>query len=380
MLRVKTNFIKFFNEKDPLKLESGGTLNEVNVAYQTYGKLNSEGTNAILICHALTGNAHAAGFIENIENDSNSRPDLWNKYTKSFKDKPGWWDPLIGPGRTFDTNKKFVICTNILGSCYGTTGPVSVNPLTGESYKMDLPVITVRDMVKVQYELIKHLKVNQIEVITGGSLGGMQVLEWAVMYPDMMRSIIPIATAAKHSAWAIGFNELQRNAITSDSNWLKGNYKNQPAQGLALARKTAMLSYRTQVSFEKKFGRERVKSGSYYKTNNLFQVQNYLQYQGKKLIERFDANTYLYLTYAMDFHDLSYKRDKLGNVMDSVKCKGLCVGINSDLLYPANEQREIAILLRNANYAEINSLHGHDAFLIEFDQLDKIINDFLNEL
>lgn len=380
MLKVKTQFIKLFDPKNPLKLDCGSKLENVNVAFQTYGKLNSEGTNAILVCHALTGNAHAAGVLEAIEHDPNHKPDFINKYSKMIKDSPGWWDSLIGPYRTIDTNKYFVVCSNIIGSCYGSTGPYSSSENQLGSYNMQLPVITVRDMVRVQKALIDYLGVNQLQMIIGGSLGGMQVLEWSVMYPGFSRTIVPIATAAKHSAWAIGFDELQRNAIMQDPLWNKGNYKSQPLNGLSLARKIAMLSYRTQSSFEKKFGRERIKSTSYYKTNNYFQVQNYLSYQGKKLVERFDANTYIYLTYAMDLHDISHNRDKIGNILHEVKCKSLCIGITSDILYPANEQKEIAILLGNSKYAEINSPHGHDAFLIEFDQIDKILSDFFKEL
>ena len=380
MLLAKTNITELFNKENPLKLENGQSLEKVNVAYQTYGKLNSEGTNVVLVCHALTGNAHAAGVITENETDPNSKPDLVNKYGKLYKDKPGWWDHMIGPGKTIDTNKYFVVCPNILGSCYGTTGPASFNPETKETYKTKFPIVTVRDMVRTQKALMDHLEINRIEFIIGGSLGGMQVLEWAVMYPGFMRGIVPIAASAKHSAWAVGLNELARNAIMNDPVWNKGQYKQQPVAGLSLARKTAMMSYRTQQSFEKKFGRERVKKGNYFKANNLFQVQSYLNYQGKKLVERFDANSYITITHAMDLHDLSYKRDQLGNVMDSVKCKGLVIGINSDILYPAPEQREIAILLRNSHYAEIVSPHGHDAFLIEFDQLNRYLSDFIEKL
>lgn len=380
MLLAKTNIVELFNQEDPLKLESGQSLNRVQVAYQTYGKLNSDATNVVLVCHALTGNAHAAGILKENEVDPESKPDLLNKYSKLYKDKAGWWDNLIGPGKAIDTNRYFVVCPNILGSCYGTTGPCSINPETKESYKMKFPVVSVRDMVRVQKSLMDKLGINRIEFIIGGSLGGMQTLEWAVMYPEFMKGIVPIGAAAKHSAWSIGLNELARNAIMNDPVWNKGVYKQQPANGLALARKTAMMSYRTQQSFEKRFGRERVKKGNYFKANNLFQVQSYLNYQGKKLTERFDANSYIHLTHSMDLHDLSYKRDQLGNVMDSVKCRGLVIGINSDILYPAIEQREIAILLRNSHYAEIVSPHGHDAFLIEFEQLGRYLADFIERL
>ncbi len=382
---VKTQFKNLFADENTLTLENNKVLSNINVAFQTYGTLNSEGTNAVLICHALTGNAHAAGFLEGEEFDRNSKPDFLNSYSLQYSNQPGWWEPLIGPGKIIDTNKYFVVCSNILGSCYGTTGPTSILPHSKnsketETYKNNFPIVTVRDMVRVEKELLNKLNVNHLEFAIGGSLGGMQVLEWMVMYPDFLTAGIPIATSAKHSAWAISLNETARNAIMNDPTWKNGKYTKQPEKGLSLARKIAMLSYRTQPSFERKFGRDRIKKGNYFKPGNLFQAQNYLDYQGKKLVKRFDANSYIYLTHAMDFHDLSYNRESLSNVLNSVKCKTLCIGIDSDILYPTHEQKEIAILLGNSNYAEINSIHGHDAFLIEFEQLNKILHDFLSDL
>lgn len=370
----KTKFVEFFSAYNPLILDSGEKLLNVRVAYQTYGKLNTEGTNAIVICHALTGNSHAAGKLNMEESDSNSEPDLLKKYSKMFKGKPGWWDGVIGSGKVFDTNKYFIVCSNILGSCYGTTGPVSIDPQTSKPYQANFPTVTVRDMVKVQKALMDFLGVNKIKTVTGGSLGGMQALEWGVMFPEMVESIIPIGTSTKHSAWAIGLGELERLAIKNDPDWNNGFYKNQPAKGLSLARQIAMISYRSFYSFEEKFGRDKVTE------KEKFQVINYLEYQGQKLVERFDANTYLLLADVMDRHDIGFNRDKVENILGAIKVKTLAIGISSDVLYPTVEQKFLVQHIPGSKYAEINSRHGHDAFLIEFDQLEKIIGEFLSSV
>jgi len=283
-MKVKTEIVNLFDKTNPFKLEVGSELPYVQAAYQTYGELNPDGTNAILICHALTGNAHAAGILSDEEHDIKSNPDLLNKYSVINKDKPGWWDELIGEGKLFDTNKYFVISSNILGSCYGTTGPVSIKNIFNRNYGMNFPTVTVRDMVRLEKALVDHLNVNKLATVVGGSLGGMQVLEWAVMYPEMVSSIIPIATSAQHSPWAISLNEASRRAIKNDPKWMNGNYKTQPYDGLALARKIAMISYRSMESFEQKFSRERKdENSSKLDIDNIFQIESYLNHHGDKI-------------------------------------------------------------------------------------------------
>lgn len=379
-MKVKTEIVTLFDKAKPFELESGSEISPVQVAYQTYGQLNSEGTNAVLICHALTGNAHAAGELIDEENDINSNPDLMNKYSKLNKGKPGWWNELIGAGKLFDTEKYFVISSNILGSCYGSTGPVSIKNIFNRKYGMNFPTVTVRDMVRLQKKLVDHLNVKKLATITGGSLGGMQVLEWAIMYPEIVSSIIPIATSAQHSPWAISLNEASRNAIKNDPKWMSGNYKSQPYNGLSLARKIAMISYRSIDSFEQKFSRERKDTNSSeLDTENIFQIESYLNHHGEKLIQRFDANTYIYLSHAMDLHDVALNRGTLKEVLGKINIPSLPIGISSDILYPAEEQKSIASLIPNSQYAELDSIHGHDAFLIEFDQMTNIIGNFLSE-
>lgn len=355
--QVRQHVVDVASPRRPLHLQRGGSLERVAVAYEAYGELNSAGTNAILVTHALTGSAHAAGVTDREE-------------------VPGWWDPLIGPGKAIDTTRFYVVCSNVLGGCYGTTGPSSLDPDTGHPYGPDFPNYTVRDMVEVQHRLLTQLGVTSLRAVVGGSMGGMQVLEWGASYPEMVRAIVPIAIGARHSAWAIGLNEVARRAIKADPAWQGGRYplERQPETGLGLARAIAMLTYRSYDSLEQKFGRERVDGGA---LDASFQITSYLAYQGVKLVERFDANTYLSLTRAMDDYDLAEGRGTTSGVLAGMQMPALVMGIDSDVLYPEGEAKELAAHLPNGRYVGISSPHGHDAFLIEYPQLAAQLRRFL---
>ena len=364
---VKPQTLTVATAEHPLRLEYGGVLREVCVTFETYGELNAAKDNAVMLCHALTGSAHAAGVQGVTARGSAQEGEV-----------PGWWDPLIGPGKAVDTRKHFVICLNVLGGCYGTTGPSSPNPETGEPYRLSFPRYTVRDMVAVQARLLDLLGIDSVRAVVGGSMGGMQALEWAATHPERVRGLVSIAVGARHSAWAIGLNEVARRAITSDPVWNGGDYApgSQPEAGLGLARAVAMLSYRSVDSLEAKFGRERV-SASRDLLAHSFEIESYLDYQGVKLVKRFDANTYLYLTKAMDDFDLAEGRGRLKNVLQKMTMPSLIMGISSDVLYPEPEQLALVEGLPNAEYARISSPHGHDAFLIEFPQLAARLRRFL---
>ena len=362
-----TRYGAIFSRHEPFRLESGAVLPSLEIAYTATGRMNAGGTNAILVCHALTGNAHASDAL--LENGETI---------------PGWFNGVIGPALGLDTDRFFVISSNILGSCYGTTGPTSVNPASGEPYRMTFPQVTVRDMVRVQKLLLEHLGVRRLVTVIGGSLGGMQALEWALMYPEMVGSLVPIATSAAHSSWCIGISETQRLAIMNDPAWQGGNYSVQPERGLAIARGIAMISYRSQASFANRFERKAIAAGDGHVRVRLFDeiplsfaVESYLRYQGQKLADRFDANTYIYLTRAMDIHDVSTGRGPLKDVLRSIRARVLSVGISSDVLYPPAEQKAIASAIPGAVYTELDSPHGHDAFLIEFGRMNNLLRDFL---
>ncbi len=374
-MEVKTLFAGFYSENS-YATEAGDSLQNITLAFQTYGSLNKNKDNVILICHALTGNAHAAGILPESELENGNGSECLMKYNKMFMGKPGWWDPLIGPGKTFDTDKYFVICINIPGSCYGSAGPAEINKDTGEKYGIEFPLLTVRDVVRLQKELLDFLGITRIQIAAGGSLGGMQVLEMAIMFPEFIDTIIPVATSAGHSDWAVGLNSVQRQAIMADPEWKNGNYKKQPENGISIARQVAMISYRSAPSFERKFGRE-LKKENFYSFDRKYQAENYLEYQGKKLCDRFDANTYLYLSHMMDMHDVGKNRGGIDKALGKIKSRSLVIGISSDILYPPEEQKKINSLIPGSKYAEINSIHGHDAFLIEYDQMEEIIKSFI---
>lgn len=357
--------------EEGLLLESGARISPIEVAYETWGTLNAKGDNALLVCHALTGDAHAAG-----------------KYAPEDT-RLGWWDPLIGPGRAFDTNRYFVICTNVLGGCQGTTGPGSVDPSTGRPYAGGFPQVTVRDMVRLQHTLLLAIGVRSLAAVAGGSLGGMQVLEWMASYPEFVRGAIPIGASLAHTAQGIAYNLLGREAIMLDPDWQDGDYYGTgrtPDRGLALARMVGMITYQSEESMRRKFDRARVDQSdeAYYRPSSLFQVENYLYYQGASLVKRFDANSYLTLSRAMDLHDVGRGRggthEALGGGSDG-KVPALVIGISSDILFQTHLQRETADLLNSLGYAasyyEIASPWGHDAFLIEYDQLTEAIVPFL---
>jgi homoserine O-acetyltransferase len=327
----------------PFRLESGAELPEVRVAYRTWGTLNAAGSNAVVVCHALTGSADV---------------DLW-------------WEALLGPGRALDPGQDFIVATNVLGSCYGTTGPASPRPAGDRPWGADFPQVTVRDMVRAQISLLDALGVRRIRLVLGGSLGGMQVLEWALLDPDRVEAIAPIATSGRHSAWCIALSETQRQALYADPRWRGGHYPpdDPPAAGLAAARGIAMCAYRSRDSFEARFGRRLHEPG-------LFAIESYLRHQGRKLVERFDANSYVTLTRAMDSHDVARDRGAYEDVLRSIHQPALVVAIESDVLYPPAEQKELARLIPSSRLAWLRSPEGHDAFLLDGDRLDRHLREF----
>jgi homoserine O-acetyltransferase len=363
---VRTQHFRFAQPPDELRLDSGETLGPVTVAYETYGRLNDQRSNAVLILHALSGDAHAAGFHEG-------------------SDQPGWWDNMIGPGRAFDTDNYFIICSNVLGGCKGTTGPASVNPATGKKFGLDFPIISVSDMVTVQTRLIDHLKIEKLLAVAGGSMGGMQALQWLTARPDRLRSALIIATAAKHSPQQIAFNEVGRQAIMADPHWKEGHYYggHHPAKGLAVARMIGHITYMSEISMGEKFGRRQKKEGKSHKLSMGFEVEEYLHNRGDHFVTRFDANSYLYITRAIDSFDLSNRRE-LHQVFRGIEAKVLVLAFKSDWLYPASQSREIVKACKLAGvdttYCEIDSTYGHDAFLLEVEEETHLIKHFLQKV
>jgi homoserine O-acetyltransferase len=331
-------------------LDCGATLAPIEVAYETYGELNAAKTNAILVGHAFSGDAHAGG-------------------------EGGWWQNMIGPGKALDTGRYFVICSNVLGGCRGTTGPGSINPETGCPWAMSFPTVSIADMVRVQKMLIGHLGISRLLAVAGGSMGGMQALEWAVTYPESVAAAIPIATTARHSAQQIAFNEVGRQAIMADPDWNGGNYYSgrPPARGLAVARMIGHITYMSDESMRQKFGRR-------LKAPDQFEVESYLQYRGSKFVDRFDANSYIYITRALDSFDLT-DRGSLASLFEKISTRFLVISFSSDWLYPSYQSQEIVSALRSRNcdvaYCQLEAQYGHDAFFVEVNEQTEVIRGFL---
>ncbi len=357
-----------FAADQPLQLDCGEALGPFQIAYKTYGQLNAEKSNAILVCHALTGDQYVAS-------------------KHPITGRPGWWDIMIGPGRPIDTNRFFVICPNILGGCMGSTGPASTSPKTGLPYGLDFPVITIRDMVAAQARLIDHLGIEQLFSVVGGSMGGMQVLEWAARYTDRVFTAVPIATAAWHSSQNIAFHEVGRQAVMADPDWRAGRYTAEgevPRRGLAVARMAAHITYLSEEALHRKFGRNlQDRDQKTFSFSADFQVESYLRHQGSSFVDRFDANSYLYITRAMDYFDLAVEHgDVLANAFRGTKTRFCVVSFTSDWLYPTRESKEIVQALNavaaNVSFVEVESDKGHDAFLLDEPEMFATVTGFLN--
>jgi homoserine O-acetyltransferase len=368
---VEKKFYGFAEPPHEMTLDSGRKLGPVTIAYETYGRLDRDKSNAVLILHALSGDSHVAGYY--------SREDP----------RPGWWDIMVGPGKGIDTEKYFVVCSNILGSCMGSTGPVSIHPETGRPYGLDFPFVTIGDMVRAQKALMDHLGVERILSVVGGSIGGMQVLEWCVRYPEMVLSAIPLATTSKHSALAIAFNEVARQAIMADPRWNSGSYYDgpRPDLGLAVARMIGHITYLSDESMRLKFGRRlQGKNNFSFNFDADFQVESYLRYQGKRFVERFDANSFLYITKAADYYDLEIQHDSgsLVKAFSKARAKFLVVSFTSDWLYPTYQSRTLVRAMKknglDVSFCEIEAKWGHDAFLMPNERLTALIRGFLERV
>ncbi len=365
-LVVQTQRVRVIDTDAPLELTSGKTLAPVDVAYETYGTLNENKSNAILIIHALSGDAHVAG-----------------RHSEQDK-KPGWWDEMVGPGKPIDTDKYFVICSNCLGGCSGTTGPSDLNPKTQRPYGLDFPIITIADMVTVQKLLVEKLGIDKLLTVVGGSMGGMQVMQWALAYPEMVNSAIVIASTTRLGAQAIAFDTVGRNAITADAWFQNGQYHDStgPRQGLAIARMIGHITYLSEEGMRAKFGRELRHADQYsYDLDSEFSVETYLAYKGRTFVERFDANSYLYITKAMDYFDLEREYGSLGNAFAGTQCPFLIVSFSSDWLFSPDQSEEIVTALtmnrKPVTYCNVESPYGHDAFLLEPETLGKVLSGFL---
>ena len=365
---VKTQTMRVIEAKEALKLECGKGLGPIDVAYETYGTLNEGQDNAILICHALSGNAHAAGV-----NDSSDV-------------KPGWWDNMIGPGKVLDTDRYFIICSNTIGSCKGSTGPTSINPRTKRPYRLSFPVLMVRDMVRAQKLLLDHLGIKSLLSIVGGSMGAMQAIEWAIHFPEMVRSIVPIAGTGRTSPMAIALNALARQAIFNDPLWKKGNYQPEhpPADGLALARAVGHISFLSDVSMQLKFERRFSIRDGMFDFFGKFEIERYLDHNGGNFVDQFDTNSFLYLAKALDLYDVSWNFDSLSEALDQLNCPSLWFAFTSDWLYPPQQTEELVTELqrlnKSVNYHLIDSDYGHDSFLVEPEKYIPLLKAFLDQL
>jgi homoserine O-acetyltransferase len=362
------SFVVRFDASSPLAMDCGIDFAPFSIAYQTYGVLNAERSNAILVCHALTGDQHVA----------NIHP---------VTGKAGWWETMVGPGRPIDTDRFFVICSNVLGGCMGTTGPASLNPANGEPYGLDMPIVTIRDMVRAQAKLIDHLGIEQLFCVVGGSMGGMQVLQWAATYPERVFSAIPIAAAARHSSQNIAFHEVGRQAVMADPNWRGGRYLQEgvkPEKGLAVARMAAHITYMSDDSLHRKFGRKlQNREAPTFSFQADFQIESYLRYQGSTFVERFDANSYLYVTRAMDYFDLAADYEGvLAKAFKGSKSRFCVVSFTSDWLFPTSESRSVVHALNaggaSVSFVEIDTNKGHDAFLLDVPELFSTTRGFLD--
>jgi len=366
-MNTNTKNIKKLIINQSLKLDCGKTIKNFPIAYETYGTLNENKDNAILVFHALSGDQFAANI---------------NPITK----KEGWWSNALGDGKAIDTKKYFVICSNVIGGCMGSFGPTEINPETNELFGTTFPVITIRDMVKAQIFLLDHFGIDKLFCVTGGSMGGMQVLQFASLFPNKTYAAIPIACSASHSAQNIALNELGRQAIMADQNWNKGNYFRtnlSPDKGLAVARMAAHITYLSKKGLQEKFGRKlQDKRSLKFSFDADFQIESYLRYQGSNFVDRFDANSYLYITRAMDYFDLEKQFDgNLSNAFKNTKTKFCVISFSSDWLYPTNENKEIVIALNtcgaNVGFVEIDSDKGHDSFLLNVPEFLKTVKEFL---
>ncbi|HSK46716.1 MAG TPA: homoserine O-acetyltransferase [Coriobacteriia bacterium] len=380
-------------------LASGRVLQSVDVAYETLGELTAERDNAILLCHALSGDAHVGGWREEDAREAGWQPSDgpdWSPPEAAFGDpdaapsstiKPGWWDPFVGPGKAFDTERYFVICANVLGGCSGTTGPSSIDPETGKPYGLHFPVVTVEDMVAIQVRLLDELGIDRLLAVGGGSMGGMQALALAKQYPERVAGCLGIATTWRLAAQAIAFNEVGRTAILGDAAFRSGDYYDfgTPRHGLAIARMIGHITYLSDESMRDKFGRKlRDREAPAFEFVTEFEVESYLAYQGKRFTERFDANTYLYMTKAMDYFDLSGGSSSLAEALAGTPVRFLVMSFTSDWLFPTYQSRDLVNALRNTNaevsFAEITSPYGHDAFLLEPEAQFAFIEPFLERL